>query len=47
MYTQQFKKQTHFISEDRVSKIHALEQAVKIAENYSSNYIVCGNQGLK
>ena len=44
---ERFKKQTHFISEDRVSKIHALEQAVKIAENYSSNYIVCGYQGLK
>ena len=44
---ERFKKQAHFITEDRTSKIHALEQACTLAENYSSNYLVCGYQGLK
>jgi len=44
---ERFKKQTHFVTEDKTSKIHALEQAAKLAENYQANFLVCGYQGLK
>jgi hypothetical protein len=44
---ERFKKQSHFVTEDKVSKIHALEQATRLADNYQANYLVCGYQGLK
>ena len=44
---EKYKKQSHFVTEDRMSKIHVLEQASRLAENYNANFIVCGYQGLK
>jgi hypothetical protein len=44
---EKFKKQSHFVTEDRVSKTHTLEQAERLAENYNANFLVCGYQGLK
>ncbi len=44
---EKFKKQSHFVTEDRMSKTHALEQAARLAESYLANYLVCGWQGMK
>jgi hypothetical protein len=38
---------TNFILEDRVSKIHALEQVRKLVSNFKANYLVCGFFGFK
>jgi len=44
---EKYKKHAHFVTEDKISSIHALEQASRLAVNYHSNFIVCGYQGLK
>jgi len=44
---EKYQKQSHFVIEDKISSIHALEQASRLAYNYHSNFIVCGYHGLK
>jgi len=44
---EKFKKQSHFVTEDKMSKVHVLEQVARLAENYAANFLICGDQGLK
>jgi len=44
---EKIKKISHFVTEDKITNIHALEQVSRLAVNYHSNFMVCGYNALK
>ena len=47
MSLKSFNKKSHFLVEDRTTNTHLIEQILKNAENYSTNFVVIGYHGLK
>jgi len=41
------KDQAHFVTEDKVSQTHVLEQVLRHCVSYQANYLICGYSGLK